>query len=480
MDRSIDTPEPFAQTNVIGTQRLLEACRRHWSSLAPAEQGRFRFLHVSTDEVFGSLEPADPPFCETTPYQPRSPYAASKAAADHFVRAYGPHLRPARGADQLLEQLRPPRQFPEKLIPLMILNALEERPLPIYGDGRQRRDWLHVADHCRALELVLRRGRVGETYAIGGEGETANLDLVRLLCGILDRVAPRPDGQSYTAQIAHVADRPGHDRRYAMSIRKIKSELGWQPAGNAGRRPRENRPLVSRKSRVVPGDHRKEIRARAPGAATIPIEVMKTISKARKGIVLAGGAGTRLHPLTLAASKQILPVYDKPMIYYPVSMLMLADIREILVISTPEDLPAFRRLLGSGENLGVKFTYAVQPKPDGIARAFTIGAEFLDGAPSALILGDNIFYANNIVNLLVEVSARARRADHLRLPGPERGQLWRRRVRRQRVRRFHRGKADEAEISLRPCPASISIRRTWSKEPRRSSPPRAANWKSAR
>ena len=228
VDRSIDTPEPFAETNVIGTLRLLQACRKYWTSLEAAEQPRFRFLNVSTDEVFGSLAPDDPPFDETTPYQPRSPYAASKAAADHFVRAYGNTY----GLPIVLTNCSNnygPRQFPEKLVPLMILNALEGRPLPVYGDGQQRRDWLYVEDHCRALELVLHRGRVGETYAIGGEAETANLDLVQLLCEILDRLSPRRDGKSYKTQIAHVDDRPGHDRRYAMSIRKIKSELGWQP-----------------------------------------------------------------------------------------------------------------------------------------------------------------------------------------------------------------------------------------------------------
>jgi len=229
VDRSIDTPEPFAQTNVLGTLRLLEACRRHWALLESAEKNGFRFLHVSTDEVFGSLAPDAPPFCETTPYEPRSPYAASKAAADHFVRACGNTY----GLPVVLTNCSNnygPRQFPEKLVPLMILNALEGRPLPVYGDGQQRRDWLFVEDHCRALELVLQRGRVGETYTIGGEAETANLDLVRLLCEILDRLSPRRDGLSYKTQIAHVADRPGHDRRYAMSIRKIKSELDWQPS----------------------------------------------------------------------------------------------------------------------------------------------------------------------------------------------------------------------------------------------------------
>jgi dTDP-glucose 4,6-dehydratase len=229
VDRSIDTPEPFVETNVTGTVRLLQACRGHWDSLDAADKNRFRFLNVSTDEVFGSLAPNDPPFDETTAYQPRSPYAASKAAADHFVRAYGNTY----GLPVLLTNCSNnygARQFPEKLVPLVILNALEGRPLPVYGDGQQRRDWLFVGDHCRALELVLNRGRVGETYCIGGEAETANLDLVRLLCEILDRLSPRLDGQSYKTQIAHVADRPGHDRRYAMSIGKIKGELGWQPS----------------------------------------------------------------------------------------------------------------------------------------------------------------------------------------------------------------------------------------------------------
>ena len=228
VDRSIDSPGPFAETNVVGTVRLLQACRRYWCTLPGPEQARFRFLHVSTDEVFGSLEPDAPPFDETTPYQPRSPYAASKAAADHFVRAYGNTY----GLPVVLTNCSNnygPRQFPEKLIPLTILNALEGRTLPVYGDGLQRRDWVYVADHCRALELILQRGRVGETYAIGGESETANIDLVQLLCGILDRLSPRRDGKSYSTQISHVADRPGHDRRYAMSIGKMKSELGWQP-----------------------------------------------------------------------------------------------------------------------------------------------------------------------------------------------------------------------------------------------------------
>lgn len=229
VDRSIDSPEPFAQTNVIGTLRLLESCRRHWSNLATPKKDQFRFLHVSTDEVFGSLEPTDPPFSETTPYDPRSPYSASKASSDHLVRAYA-HTY---GLPVLITNCSNnygPRQFPEKLIPLMILNLLEGRPLPVYGDGLQRRDWLYVTDHCLALELVLRKGSPGETYAIGGESEMPNLAIVHLICDLLDQHAPRLDGQSHQVNITHVTDRPGHDRRYAMSIEKIKATLDWQPS----------------------------------------------------------------------------------------------------------------------------------------------------------------------------------------------------------------------------------------------------------
>ncbi len=228
VDRSIDSPEPFFQTKVVGTLRLLASSRHYWSTLPPAEKEQFRFLHVSTDEVFGPLEPSDPPFSETTAYHPHSPYSASKAASDHLVSAYW-HTY---GLPILLTNCSNnygPRQFPEKLIPLMILNLLEERPLPIYGDGRQCRDWLYVSDHCRALELVLRQGAPGETYAIGGESEMPNLEIVHLLCDLLDRHAPRADRQSHRVGITHVADRPGHDRRYAVSIDKIRRTLGWTP-----------------------------------------------------------------------------------------------------------------------------------------------------------------------------------------------------------------------------------------------------------
>jgi dTDP-glucose 4,6-dehydratase len=225
VDRSIAGPEAFVQTNVVGTWALLEEARAYVEKFGPDES--FRFLHISTDEVYGSLEPRAPAFTEEHPFRPSSPYAASKAAADHLVRAY----RHTYGLPVLITNCSNnygPRQYPEKLIPLMIRNALAGKPLPVYGDGANVRDWLYVADHCEALLAVLGRGRVGETYNIGGESERANNDVVRALCAALDRERPRRAGP-YAELIAHVTDRPGHDRRYAMDIAKIRRELGWQP-----------------------------------------------------------------------------------------------------------------------------------------------------------------------------------------------------------------------------------------------------------
>jgi dTDP-glucose 4,6-dehydratase len=228
VDRSIDSPEPFVQTNVLGTLRLLNSARRYWSGLSGAERDAFRFLHISTDEVYGTLGPGDPAFTEETPFAPNSPYAASKAASDHLVRAY----RHTYGLPTLTTNCSNnygPFHFPEKLFPLVILNALEGKPLPVYGDGRQIRDWLYVADHCRAVSLVLQRGRPGETYNVGGLNEWANLDVVRLICTLLDAKVPRKDGRPYASLIEFVADRPGHDRRYAIDGSKIQRELGWRP-----------------------------------------------------------------------------------------------------------------------------------------------------------------------------------------------------------------------------------------------------------
>jgi dTDP-glucose 4,6-dehydratase len=227
VDRSIHGPAAFLQTNCIGTFELLEAAREYWQALPGTERDAFRFLHVSTDEVFGSLQDEDPAFSETTSYAPNSPYAASKAASDHFVRAW----HHTYGLPTLLTNCSNnygPYQFPEKLIPLVILNAVDGARLPVYGDGANIRDWLYVGDHCRAIRLVLERGRCGQTYNIGGNSERRNIDVVRAICRILDRARPRP--QAHESLIEFVRDRPGHDRRYAIDARKIESELQWRPA----------------------------------------------------------------------------------------------------------------------------------------------------------------------------------------------------------------------------------------------------------
>ena len=228
VDRSIHGPGDFIQTNVVGTFQLLEAVRGYWQTLAPVQREAFRFVHVSTDEVYGTLGPTDPPFAETKAYEPNSPYSASKAASDHLVRAWH-HTYGLPVLTTNCSNNYGPYHFPEKLIPLVIHHALAGQPLPIYGDGQQVRDWLYVVDHCRAILRVLEAGRVGETYNIGGWNEKPNLEVVNTICQRLDAVRPRADGQSYTSQITFVKDRPGHDRRYAIDARKIERELGWKP-----------------------------------------------------------------------------------------------------------------------------------------------------------------------------------------------------------------------------------------------------------
>ncbi len=229
VDRSIHGAEDFIQTNIMGTFRLLEAVRGHWLDLQEAERAAFRFLHVSTDEVYGSLAPDAPAFTEQHPYEPNSPYSASKAASDHLVRAWH-HTHGLPVLTTNCSNNYGPYHFPEKLIPLMIVNALAGKPLPVYGDGLQVRDWLYVGDHCSAIRRVLQAGRVGETYNVGGWNEKPNIEIVKTICALLDGLRPRADGQSYATQITYVKDRPGHDRRYAIDARKIERELGWRPA----------------------------------------------------------------------------------------------------------------------------------------------------------------------------------------------------------------------------------------------------------
>lgn len=229
VDRSIHGPEDFIETNVVGTFRLLEAVRAYWKALDSDAQQAFRFLHVSTDEVYGSLAKDDPAFTETHQYEPNSPYSASKAASDHLVRAYH-HTYGLPVLTTNCSNNYGPYHFPEKLIPLMIVNALAGKALPVYGDGQQIRDWLYVKDHCSAIRRVLEAGTVGEVYNVGGWNEKPNLDIVHTVCALLDELRPQADGKPYSDQIAYVTDRPGHDRRYAIDARKLERELGWKPA----------------------------------------------------------------------------------------------------------------------------------------------------------------------------------------------------------------------------------------------------------
>jgi dTDP-glucose 4,6-dehydratase len=229
VDRSIHGPADFIETNVLGTFRLLEAVRGFHAALPAADQQAFRFLHVSTDEVYGSLAPDAPAFTELHRYEPNSPYSASKAASDHLVRSWH-HTYGLPVVTTNCSNNYGPFHFPEKLIPLMIVNALAGKQLPVYGDGMQVRDWLYVKDHCSAIRRVLEAGRLGETYNVGGWNEKPNIDIVRTVCALLDELRPRGDGQSYSQQVTYVKDRPGHDRRYAIDARKLERELGWKPA----------------------------------------------------------------------------------------------------------------------------------------------------------------------------------------------------------------------------------------------------------
>ncbi len=385
VDRSILDPEAFLRTDILGTHVLLEAVRAH---------GVARFVQVSTDEVYGDV--AEGASAEDSPVAPRSPYAASKAGADLQVLAYGVTY----GAPVIVTRgsnTYGPHQFPEKLIPLFVTNLIDGEPVPLYGDGLNVRDWLHVEDHARGILHALEHGAPGNVYNLGGGNLRTNREITQRLVALC--------GRAWESHVRHVTDRPGHDRRYALDEVRRRTCARLAAAPHLRRRPRKHGPLVPRERCVVAAAEGRRVQGilRAPVCRARP---------GVKGIILAGGLGTRLRPLTKVTNKHLLPVYDKPMIYYPLETLCRAGIRDIMVVTGGNSAGDFLRLLGNGSDFGLKdIYYTYQEGEGGIAAALRLCEHFAEGERVCVVLGDNILEDD----IGPSVAAFARQASGARL-----------------------------------------------------------------
>ena len=373
MDRSIDSPDSFIYSNILGVFNILELLR-----FFKRKKKNIKLIHISTDEVYGDIKHKRS--LEQDAFSPSSPYSASKASADHLVKSYVRTYKLNAIISNCCNNYGP-YQFPEKLIPKMISNIINNKELPIYAKGLNSREWIYVVDHCKALFKLYLKGKAGQSYNIGSGKNLKNIEIVRKLLKIIKNKKIKIGKKT---KIKFVKDRPGHDFRYALNSKKIK-KLGWRPETNLDKGLKMTVEWYINNKKFLKSISKKYYEKK---------DRIKNMIK--KGIILAGGLGTRMSPLTKAVNKQLLPVYDKPLIYYPLSVLMLAGIKNILIIVNKGQLNQFRKILPEKNNLGIKISYKEQIFPGGLPEAFIIGEKFINGENIALILGDNFFYSQSL------------------------------------------------------------------------------------